>query len=112
MTVAGFVTTPLLLLDVLLLSGCSIGDLLWIIAADVLMIITGPPPPPPPPPCALINHPSCNNHATYLQSATCNRPCRPCTILLRVTDVTGLHLRLDVHAVQASSVLWSPTANG
>lgn len=36
-----FVTTPLLLLDVLLLSGCSIGDLLWIIAADVLMIITG-----------------------------------------------------------------------
>jgi len=36
-----FVTTPLLLLDVLLLSGASIGDTLWIVAADVLMIITG-----------------------------------------------------------------------
>jgi len=35
------VTTPLLLLDVLLLSGASIGDTLWIVAADVLMIITG-----------------------------------------------------------------------
>jgi len=34
-------TTPLLLLDVLLLSGVSVGDLIWIVGADVLMIVTG-----------------------------------------------------------------------
>lgn len=37
----GLFTTPLLLLDVLLLSGIAIGDLMWIIGADVLMIVTG-----------------------------------------------------------------------
>jgi len=34
-------TTPLLLLDVLLLSGCAVGDLMWIVGADILMIVTG-----------------------------------------------------------------------
>jgi bacteriorhodopsin len=34
-------TTPLLLLDVLLLSGIAIGDLIWIVVADILMILTG-----------------------------------------------------------------------
>lgn len=34
-------TTPLLLLDVLLLSGIAVGDLMWIVGADVLMIVTG-----------------------------------------------------------------------
>ena len=35
------ITTPLLLLDILLLAGLSIGDTLWILFADIAMIVTG-----------------------------------------------------------------------
>jgi Bacteriorhodopsin-like protein len=35
------ITTPLLLLDILLLAGLSIGDTLWILFADIAMIATG-----------------------------------------------------------------------
>nr|AHH02116.1 protein 118 [synthetic construct] len=35
------ITTPLLLLDILLMAGLSIGDTLWIVAADLAMILTG-----------------------------------------------------------------------
>jgi bacteriorhodopsin len=35
------ITTPLLLLDIILLAGLSIGDTLWIVFADIAMIVTG-----------------------------------------------------------------------
>lgn len=35
------ITTPLLLLDILLLAGLSVGDTLWIVFADIGMIVTG-----------------------------------------------------------------------
>jgi Bacteriorhodopsin-like protein len=35
------ITTPLLLLDILLMSGLAIGDTLWIVFADIAMIVTG-----------------------------------------------------------------------
>lgn len=35
------ITTPLLLLDILLLAGLPVGDTLWIVFADLGMIVTG-----------------------------------------------------------------------
>lgn len=34
-------TTPLLLLDILIIAGISIGNTFWIVAADIVMIVTG-----------------------------------------------------------------------
>ena len=36
-----FITTPLLLLDLLLMAALPLGDTLWIVFADVAMILTG-----------------------------------------------------------------------